>query len=313
MNGSIRSRGHAGLALALCLACGLGLALASAPAFAQDPVVAGPSIYKEIFENDRVRVFEVTFRPGAEMPLHSHPDHVAYVVAGGKLRITGTDGSVIDLDLKPGDTHFLPAQAHTGKNLGRSTLKVIVTDLKEAAVSPKLTDGERLQILDLLERGRTQLAELVARTPDELWDKKPAPDRWSVAEVVEHLGTTERLLTGMAQQMLTSPIDPNWTSVAARTSADGLAQAVEDRSRKAQAPEPVQPKGGMSRQDALAAFGSARLITEDWVRRTDAPLKQHVATLPPGTMNVHQVLVLIGAHTLRHNKQIAEVLAELQP
>jgi hypothetical protein len=36
----------------------------------------GPNIYKRLFENDRVRLFEVRFKPGECIALHSHPDHV---------------------------------------------------------------------------------------------------------------------------------------------------------------------------------------------------------------------------------------------
>ena len=40
----------------------------------------------------------------------------------------------------------------------------------------------------------------------------------------------------------------------------------------------------------------------------DGPIKQHTFTGPPGTMNTHQWLVLVGSHNLRHNQQMKEAL-----
>jgi hypothetical protein len=52
----------------------VGLAIAAAlsssaprPAAAQDPLKAAPNMYKLLFENDRVRVMEVTFKPGRRL------------------------------------------------------------------------------------------------------------------------------------------------------------------------------------------------------------------------------------------------------
>ena len=39
-------------------------------------------------ENDRVRVFNVTFKPGDKAVMHHHPDHVVYVLEGGKMKLT---------------------------------------------------------------------------------------------------------------------------------------------------------------------------------------------------------------------------------
>jgi quercetin dioxygenase-like cupin family protein len=84
-----------------------------------DPVTVGPTIYKKVFENDRVRVLEVTFKPGAKIATHAHPDHVAYALTGGKLHITPEKGNAMDADLQPGQAMFLPAQAHAANNGGK--------------------------------------------------------------------------------------------------------------------------------------------------------------------------------------------------
>ena len=288
--------------------------LAAVPiaALAQDPATIGPTIYKQTLDNERVRVFEVTFKKGAEVAMHAHPDHVAYIVSGGKLELTLADGTKNVIDAKPGETFFLPAQAHSAKNVGKGTIRVIVTELKDAAPSGTLSGAERAELLDLYERGQRELETLVAGTPDELWAKKPAPERWSVSEVVEHLGAAESLLFGMMQQALAAPASSDWALAAGRMSTDNFLGMLQDRSKKFQAPEPIQPKGGMARAEALAKFAGARAVTAEFVRRTALPVKKHLADGPAGKMTAHQMLVLIGGHNLRHNAQIREVLEQLQ-
>ena len=288
------------------------LAVAPVAAPAQDPATVDPKIYRQTLDNDRVRVFEVIFKKGGTVAMHSHPDHIAYVVTGGKLELTLADGSKQVLEAKPGETFFLPAQAHSTKNIGNGTVKVIVTELKETAPTGGFTGAERSELLELFEDGQEELEELVANTPDELWAKKPAPDRWSVAEVVEHLGAAESLLFGLVEKALTSPASNNWALVEGGLSTEKFLGMLQDRTKKFQAPEPLQPKGGLTRAEALAKYAGARAVTSEFVRRTDLPVKRHVADLPMGKMTAHQVLVLIGGHNLRHNAQISEVLEQLK-
>ena len=110
----------------------------AAPAKAEpgDPLDVGPNIYKKVFENDKVRVFDVTFKKGAKIPDHAHPDHLAYVVSGGQLEITspGAEGTKKKdkMDLAPGQGVFLPATVHAAKNTGKSEIKLVVVELKPA-------------------------------------------------------------------------------------------------------------------------------------------------------------------------------------
>ena len=113
---------------AACALVSLGVASA---AIAQDPATVGPQIYKQVLDNERVRVFEVTFKPGATIDTHSHPDHVAYVLSGGKLEITGKDGKTDVYDLKKGQAVFLPAQSHKARNASKSTTRLVVVERKK--------------------------------------------------------------------------------------------------------------------------------------------------------------------------------------
>lgn len=109
------------------------LGLQSARLYAQDPMKAAHNVYKKVLlENDKVRVMEVVFAPGVTAPMHSHPNHSVYVVAGGKIEITEKGKKAASMDIKAGTAIYMPAVTHMAKNTGKTTLKLIVTEMKPA-------------------------------------------------------------------------------------------------------------------------------------------------------------------------------------
>ncbi|HZQ09670.1 MAG TPA: cupin domain-containing protein [Anaerolineae bacterium] len=96
-----------------------------------DPAVVASDVYKLILENDRVRLFNVEFKPGQKAVMHRHPDHVVYVLKGGTNHLAFPDGQTLDADLKPGQALFLPAGPHETTNIGNTDVNLLVFELKE--------------------------------------------------------------------------------------------------------------------------------------------------------------------------------------
>ncbi len=119
------------LVLAGILAAGLGWRAAAAVDPSMDPIKVGPNIYKTVFENDRVRTMEVTFNPGDKIALHSHPDHFAYALTEGSLKITNGDGKSVDAVGKPGQLFWMGAESHAAENTGKTVFRLLVVELKE--------------------------------------------------------------------------------------------------------------------------------------------------------------------------------------
>lgn len=116
---------------------------ANKPLSAQDPLVVGPDIYRVVLENERVRVLEARFKPGAKIAVHTHPDHVAVVTSAGRLAITNAEGTQVH-DAKVGDTFYIPAESHSAENVGTTEFVCVVTELKgkykaKGQASPKPT------------------------------------------------------------------------------------------------------------------------------------------------------------------------------
>ena len=94
-----------------------------------DPLLAASNVYKLLNENDRVRVLEVVSKPGDIAKMHHHPAHVLYVLKGGKAALT-SGGKTQEMEVKTGSVLFMDAQDHEMKNIGKTTIDLIVTELK---------------------------------------------------------------------------------------------------------------------------------------------------------------------------------------
>ena len=81
-------------------------------------------------DNPRVRVFETTVKPGEKEALHSHPATVVYVIEGGKLRNHAPDGTVTEAELRSGDTLYRDPLTHWAENIGATTIRLVVMELK---------------------------------------------------------------------------------------------------------------------------------------------------------------------------------------
>ena len=103
---------------------------AAMPALAQDPVKVAPHAFKEILNNSEVRVLEYSSKPGQKEAMHSHPAILIYVLQGGKLKYTFPDGTMKEVEYKPGDIQWREAVTHTGENVGTTEMKSLLIEVK---------------------------------------------------------------------------------------------------------------------------------------------------------------------------------------
>jgi quercetin dioxygenase-like cupin family protein len=97
---------------------------------AQDPLVVNSKTIALKLENSRVRVLEATLKPGDKEKTHSHPAYVIYVIAGGKVRTHGLDGTVTDAEFKTGDVIYRDPVTHWAENVGDTTIRLELVELK---------------------------------------------------------------------------------------------------------------------------------------------------------------------------------------
>ncbi|MEQ1729051.1 MAG: DinB family protein [Vicinamibacterales bacterium] len=160
-----------------------------------------------------------------------------------------------------------------------------------------------------LNADRRTLRAAVARVPTSLLTVKPAPDRWSVAEVLEHLSIVERgalmRVRGLIQEA------PVVDAPTALTPIDR--DFLQNRAKRIMAPERIKPTGTMSIDAALAALESSReellaILHEAEGRDLSKATQPHPAL---GPLDGYQWIALIGGHEMRHALQIDEIAAGL--
>jgi hypothetical protein len=181
-----------------------------------------------------------------------------------------------------------------------------------APAATPLTPAEREAALKSLQASRDGFLKSIDGLSEKQWKFKPAPDRWSVAEVSEHIAVAESSIFGLVQKqiMMTPPNPEKRGEVAGKDTI--VLEKVPDRSHKAQAPEFLKPTNRFAtREDTVKAFEEARGRTMDYVKNTNDDLRDHFGPHPMlGTLDAYQWILLISAHSERHTKQIEEVKAD---
>ena len=178
--------------------------------------------------------------------------------------------------------------------------------MKAQDVSP--ADKERaLQYLESTKKG---VLEATTGLSEAQWNFKPGPNRWSVAEVMEHLAAAEDMLRGVTQeQVMKSPAVARDAEEVRKTD-EGVLRMIPDRSQKAQAPEPLRPTNRFgSPAAAQKHFVESRTQTEEFLKRTPG-LRAHVGDSPIGKLDGYEFILLVAAHSERHTKQMLEVKAD---
>lgn len=112
-----------------------GLVLAGKPVLAQDPLELAPGIYSLLFENEGVRVCDIRFKPGDKIEMHSHPNHLLYILSPGTIKLSYADGTSKEISAQAGQVLWSNAESHQSENIGTTEVHAIIVELKEAAPS----------------------------------------------------------------------------------------------------------------------------------------------------------------------------------
>jgi quercetin dioxygenase-like cupin family protein len=88
-----------------------------------------PNLYTQLADTLNVRVLQGIYKPGDSSIMHAHPDFALYVVEGSTVELTAEDGNKQNLEFKKGMAIVLPAATHSAKNIGKSTLRLIVVEV----------------------------------------------------------------------------------------------------------------------------------------------------------------------------------------
>src|SRR5262245_5878182 len=165
------------------------------------------------------------------------------------------------------------------------------------------------QVFARLDRSRAALRAAVETVPADARATRPAPERWSAAEVVEHLSMVERIFGERIANALQPRVQELARETAERTNLpDAIEARMADRVNKRNAPDTARPTGTLAWNDALAIVEQGHTRLRSIVCGADGLALSQVTLDHPffGTLTVYQWIELMAAHESRHTEQIRE-------
>jgi hypothetical protein len=179
-------------------------------------------------------------------------------------------------------------------------------------------DPKLAALLADLDTHRAFLRAAVDTVPARLRERRPAPDRWSVAENLEHLAIVEARIAGLLAARISAlkaaapPVEPGRTagSPAApgpRSTSFSAARLV-DRTARLKTGESSEPTAGLDASAAWALLERSRAALRGLLIASDG-LALHDITHPHpffGLLDAYQWVEFLGGHDARHAAQIKE-------
>ena len=166
------------------------------------------------------------------------------------------------------------------------------------------------EVYDYLVTARVHLDDSVRAVPAAARGTRRAPDRWSVAEVIEHLAQVNQGIAGLVEKRVATGreggLGPDPESTSILWSLD--VARVLDRRERMEAPSRIQPTGGLTFDAAWEALGRADDALQGAVIAADG-LALGTLSYPHrflGELNLYQWVAFAAAHEFRHAAQIRE-------
>ena len=171
------------------------------------------------------------------------------------------------------------------------------------------------EVINYLDTERSALGKAVESVPPELRDKQPGADRWSVAQVLQHLMIIEkRIGLGMTKWVTdarTGGIGPETETASVMNSLP--LELIIDRSQRRTSPEEVRPSGDIDAASAWAALEKSReTLRAAFLVGDGMALSQVIQPHPVlGPINLYQWMLFVGSHEIRHTAQVIEIAEQL--
>jgi hypothetical protein len=180
-----------------------------------------------------------------------------------------------------------------------------------------LTPEELNQARLFLEQTQNAVIGATKGLTPEQWRFKPAPDRWSIAENLNHiLIVQERVLGPILDQLANAPAPPADVD---REAVDAVViHQFPSRLAKFSAPEFIHPVDQIAPAELLNRLKANYAQSVEYLESRPG-LRQHAVEAPPlravskgvyTVMDGYQWILAAAAHAERHAKQMLEVRAD---
>jgi len=181
----------------------------------------------------------------------------------------------------------------------------ILISLSASAQDKLWTENDRQLLVENLKKTRDSLIKETQNLSIAQWSFRESSERWTIAEIVEHLGLWERIFARETNIALRSNSTPELNKTS-RPDSWYVDFIMEEKIHDA--PDYARPTGFMKGQDNLTAFMKIREQTIRFAETTKADLKAHFEPTGGGQYrNVHQIFIIQWGHVNRHIRQIKKI------
>jgi DinB superfamily len=169
-----------------------------------------------------------------------------------------------------------------------------------------MTERDRERLIAHLQMTGSWLQDEVAHLSQAQLDYRPAPDKWTIAEVVQHLVIAEPGYWKLLQNGVSQPHAAGFKSRA--TDADVLWYGI-DRTHRQKTSADENPRGQTIQvSEALAKFAQLRDTMLQYAKTTNDDLRAH--DVREWNVDAYQWFLEISTHSQRHILQIREIKAD---
>jgi DinB superfamily len=171
--------------------------------------------------------------------------------------------------------------------------------------------GEREFLVAELGGSEARLLRALDGLSDAQWRFREGPERWSIAEIVEHLVVFEEFIRGAVQRVLQEAGEPEKRAAVAAKEPLVLGLA-ESRGTRFVAREATRPVGRwVDAAELVVELKKARAKTLAFVAEEQRELREHFfAHIVFGDLDCYQWLVVLARHMDRHRLQVEEVMGD---
>jgi len=169
-------------------------------------------------------------------------------------------------------------------------------------------------ILTANESSHERLLALLATIPEDRWSLRPVADRWTIAEIIEHLSLVNRGFLRIAGKLLREATESGAGPAVPFEFGSVLPSSPpESPLPPVKAPPQVEPTGGVPVETSLAQMKETLAGFRNLQPQLEAvdlcgPTFSHPRL---GALTAYQWMILLHEHQDRHAKQIAAVASAL--
>jgi len=173
------------------------------------------------------------------------------------------------------------------------------------------------ELTEYLAQQRRAVLAAASAVPTEQWMERPAADRWSVSQILEHLYRVESGTAALVAKRIAKARDAGHPLERETSSVLGTLErfAVSDRGRRLVAPAIAEPLENPDRETAERHLSESRAALFSAIESGDGLALGEIrhTHLRFGELNLYEWILFIGEHEKRHALQIEEVAAQLAP